>query len=154
MIYKNSIYQHYKLLLLFNMLSDYKSYKYIVRLRLDIKFNNNILDLINILNNNNNLQLIIHYDLFAIGRPNIMNCYCNGLNNNYGKYNFDSKLNKNPKWLPDYNKNKTKKDWIHRWTYAPEIQLFEQLFEYCINNNFNINDTILSDNICEIIRFK
>ena len=37
----------------------------------------------------------------------------------------------------DYNhKNK------QHWTYAGERQLFEMLFEYCINKNIDINRTI------------
>ena len=29
------------------------------------------------------------------------------------------------------------------WTYAPERQLFEMLFEYCNNNNLDVNNSIL-----------
>jgi hypothetical protein len=46
--------------------------------------------------------------------------------------------------MRDYN-NKNRR----AWTYAPERQLFEMLFEYCITKNLDINQTI-----CEIMSDK
>ena len=32
----------------------------------------------------------------------------------------------------------------YKWTYSPERQLFEMIFEYCKNNNLDINKSIRS----------
>lgn len=141
--YENSIHQHYKIIDCYNMIrnsNNFNDINYIVRLRLDIIINTNLCTLINKLENNLNLQIILGWDLFAIGRPNIMKCYCTGLENNYGNYNYNVIV---PKKLPimlDYHTiNKQK------WTYSPERQLFEMLFEYCNRNNHDINIAIYNE---------
>lgn len=76
-----------------------------------------------------------------------MRCYCNGLKGNYGNYNFKTVV---PEFLPvmiDYNHLERK-----RWTYAPERQLFEMLFEYCNNNKLELHKTIKSVECCMIVR--
>jgi hypothetical protein len=156
--YDNSIHQHYKLLDCYNLLNediyhndiDIDNCKYIVRLRFDTCFTANILDIISLLENNSKLEIAMCWDLFAIGKPEIMKCYCNGLNNNYGNYNYDidlSYLEKIPIWDDYLTTGK------YQWTYAPERQLFEMIFEYYDKNKKNINDTImtLERNYCYVI---
>ena len=118
---------------------------YIVRLRLDIKIETDISSLIAKLENNSNLQIILGWDFIAIGNPEIMDCYCTGLENNYGNYHYNVIIPKELPIMMDYHELDK-----NRWTYAPERQLFEMLFEYCNNNNLDINNAI-SDEISSII---
>jgi hypothetical protein len=155
MIHDNCIHQHYKILDCYNMARttlDLSEYDYVVRLRLDIKFKKyNILDLIDTLESNKKLHLIMCWDVFAIVRPDIMKCYCTGLEHNYGNYNYSTIVPVTHPVMPEYH---TFTDYYkHRWTYAPERQLFEMMFEYCVNRNLPILDTIHEVNSnCEIIR--
>lgn len=152
--YDNSIEQHYKIMDCYNLfLNDsdsdinIKNCDYIIRLRLDTEFTMNILDILEIFKINPQIEILLNWDFFAIGKPKIMNYYCDGLNNNYGKYNFQTEVPEIVPIILDYK-------YIDRyiWTYAPERQLFEMLFEYCNKNNININDSIKSISCCHIIR--
>ena len=152
--YDNSIRQYYKIMDCYNLfINDHDNNinitncDFIIRLRLDIAFTINILEILEIFKINPQLQIIMDWDFFAIGKPKIMECYSNGLNNNYGKYNYQTYV---PDVLPIMHDYKIIDR--YRWTYAPERQLFEMLFEYCNKNNFNINDIIKSINCCKIIR--
>jgi hypothetical protein len=139
--FENAIYQHHKILCCYNLIrnDNVNDYDYIVRLRMDIKINIDIIDVLDLFQNKTELELIMDWDRVAIGTPKIMNCYCTGLENNYGNY---KNLTNVPDILPimqdykivDYN----------IWMYAPERQLFEMLFEYCNNNNLDINKIINS----------
>jgi hypothetical protein len=110
---------------------------YIVRLRLDTTIETDIRSLITKLETNSNLQIILGWDFVAIGKPEIMDCYCTGLENNYGNYHYNVIIPKEVPVMTDYHTN----DHV-QWTYAPERQLFEMLFEYCNNNNLDINNAI------------
>ena len=148
--YDNSIEQHYKILDCYNLLKNDKNiekYDLIIRLRMDVEININILDIISLFTKKPNLEIALCWDFFAIGKPKIMECYCTGLNNNYGNYNYQVKIPDNLPIMQDYNYLDK-----HRWTYAPERQLFEMLFEYCNNNNLDINEVIENTNFCFIIR--
>lgn len=152
--YDNSIYQHYKILDCYNLFIDdcendinITNCDFIIRIRFDSLFKMNILDILDNFKENPKLEIIMDWDFFAIGKTKIMECYCNGLNNNYGKYNFQTPV---PDILPIMRNYKTAEK--YRWTYAPERQLFEMLFEYCNTQNLNINDAIQSISCCEIIR--
>jgi hypothetical protein len=88
-----------------------------------------------------------------------MECYCDGLNNNYGKYRYIYTNERD--WfqmLLDYcdnnNLNINDCDILnkYKWTYAAEIQLFVMLFEYCEKNNFNSKDIMKDIYCCNIIR--
>jgi len=155
--YENSIYQHYKILDCYSLFNDdiingkidINNCKYIIRLRFDTIFTINILDILSFFENKPNLEIVMCWDLFAIGKLEIMKCYCNGLNNNYGKYNYNVDLS-HLKNIPIMNDYLTLDK--HRWTYAPERQLFEMIFEYCQKNKININDTIDSVSCCYIKR--
>jgi hypothetical protein len=152
--YDISIHQHYKLMDCYNLfINDSDSdinitnCDFIVRIRFDIAFNRNILDILENFKINPTLELIINYDLFAIGKAKIMECYCNGLNNNYGKYKYDTIVPDVIPIMADYHILEK-----YRWKYAAERQLFEMLFEYCNINNLNINNTIKDMHCCVIIR--
>jgi hypothetical protein len=105
---------------------------------MDRKFPMNIIDAIKLLENSK-LEILMYWDMFAVGKPSIMKCYCNGLNNNYGNYYYQTTVPENLPIMPDYHI-------LDRciWAYAPERQLFEMLFEYCNQNNLDINETIKS----------
>ena len=152
--YDNSIHQHYKIMDCYNLfINDTKSNinikncDFIVRLRLDTSISSNILDMLEIFKINPTTEILMSHDLFAIGKPKIMECFCNGLNNNYGKYKYLTVVPDVLTIWPDYNFMDK-----YRWTYAPERQLFEMIFEYCNKNNININDAIKSIPDCIIIR--
>jgi len=146
--YENSIYQHHKILDCYNLFrNDKETALFIIRIRLDVIIEKNILDILNLFKSDPELQTYCSWDFMSVGKPDIMNCYCTGLENNYGNYSYKTNV---PRFLPimhDYNDT----DRI-RWTYAPERQLFEMLFEYCNNNNLDINKSIKSDNYCNIVR--
>lgn len=153
--YDNSIHQHYKLMDCYNLFindtdSDINSTNcdFIIRLRLDTEFTMNILDILDFFKIDPKLEIIMDWDFFAIGKPKIMEYYCNGLNNNYGNYKYETIVSDIPNIMHDYH---TLDRYI--WTYAPERQLFELLFEYCNNNNFIINDVIKPISCCKIIKY-
>jgi hypothetical protein len=153
-IYENSIYQHYKILDCYNLYINDNTDRninndIIIRMRLDTIFHSDIMDNIILLQDNTLCKILMHWDLFAIGKYLIMKEYCNGLNNNYGNYNYNADLSniEYPLICHDYKKL----DRI-RWTYATEVQLFEILFQYCNKLNLNINKTIIPINICNILR--
>jgi hypothetical protein len=152
--YDNSIRQHYKIIDCYNLLindvdSDINitNCDFIIRLRLDACFTTNLLDILDIFKENPKLDIIMDWDFFAIGKPKIMECYCNGLNNNYGNYTFQTYVPSLPPVVYEY-------DIMDRytWTYAPERQLFEMLFEYYNKNGINIHNAIKSISCCNIIR--
>jgi len=136
--YDNSICQHYKILDCYNLFRNDDLYNtndtYIVRMRLDTVINKNILDILSLFNNNHDLKISMCWDFFALGTFKIMECYCTGLENNYGNYNYLTIVPDNVPIMVDYKKMDKKK-----WTYAPERQLLEMLFEYCNVNNIDIN---------------
>jgi hypothetical protein len=147
--YDNSISQHHKILDSYNLFRNdaNEDTLFIIRIRMDIIVKKNILDMLDLFNIHPELQIYCSWDFMSLGKIDIMNCYCTGLEKNYGNYTYNTHV---PPVLPimnDYNKlNK------HIWTYAPERQLFEMLFEYCNNNNLDINKSIMSEFYCEIIR--
>jgi len=148
--YDGSIFQHYKILDCYNLFKNTEPLEncdYIIRLRMDIEITNNIIDILYLFEENPELEIIVDWDFFAVGKPKIMDCYCSGLNNNYGNYNYQIDVPDNLPIMYDY------KDLDRfRWTYAPERQLFEMLFEYCNNNNLDINKSIKSVNCFIIVR--
>jgi hypothetical protein len=149
--YENSIHQHYKILDCYNLLKNdeemFQKYDYIVRLRMDVEINNNILDILSFFTKNIELQIVLCWDFFALGKPKIMHCYCSGLDNNYGEYCYNTCLPDKLPIMHDYSKLEK-----FKWTYAAERQLFEMMFEYCNQNELDINKSIKSNNFCKIIR--
>ena len=150
--YESSIYQHYKIYDCFNLLENYTSYTdydYIIRLRLDTIFDYDISEYIKYLDNNINVHILTRWDFFAIGKPDIMKYYCCSLKNKYGTYNFDTNVdhidtieicNDSRHFTDNYKDLKINNS--YRWTYPPEIQLFETLLEFCHNNGLDINKTM------------
>jgi hypothetical protein len=147
--YYNGIYQHHKILDCYNLFrNDDVKPLYIIRIRLDVIIQTNICDMLNLFETNPNLNIICHWDFMSIGKPDIMNCCCTGLENNYGNYVYLTPVAENPPIMNDYHTIER-----NRWTYAPERQLFEMLFEYCNNNNLDIHDSIKSNDMCSIVRY-
>jgi len=154
MKYPNTVYQQHKILDCYNLFkssADFDDCDYIVRMRFDCKFTANIIDMIELFTENPELDLLIDWDWFAIGKPNIMKCYCNGLDNNLFSYNYKTPV---PAVLPVmgygdvyyFNLNP------YIWTYAPERVVFEMLFDYCNKNNLDMNKTIRREHVCSILR--
>lgn len=138
--YENSIHQHYKLLdsyILYE--NDNIRCDYIVRMRLDTEMNTNIIERLDTIKQDKEVKILMDWDLFAIGTPDLMKVYSTGLYNKYGEYNFNTKVGKELPIMHDYHTIDRK-----RWTFAPERQLFEMIFDYCNKNNLNINTTIKS----------
>lgn len=155
--YERSIHQHYKILDCFNLYRNDESFKdvdFIIRMRLDCIFKKNICNIINEFNINNKIKIIMQWDHFAIGHEDIMTNYCTGLEDKYGTYFYKTIIPKNIPFIDKYNS----KNYI-KWAYSAERQLFEQLFEYCNFNKYNINDTIKSIphrgdyRFCKLVRF-
>ena len=148
--YDNSIHQHYKILDCYNLFKNdnLENCDYIVRLRMDVAITMDILDVISSFTQNPELGIFLHWDWFALGKPEIMKWYCTGLENNYGNYKYDVVV---PDILPvmgDYKELNR-----YKWTYSPERQLFEMLFDYCNCNNLDINKTIVDTNkFCKLVR--
>lgn len=137
--FSKGINQHHKILDCYNLMrnDDIDNFDFVIRLRMDTKYLENILVPLKLFEQDTNLQILMSHDHFAIGKPKIMECYCTGLENNYGNYTYNVLV---PSKLPIMYPTKDKL----RWTYAPERQLFEMLFEYCNLNNLDINKTIRS----------
>ena len=147
----SSIYQHYKICDAFNLLenfTNYNEYDYIIKIRLDLAFHSNMLNVFHLFNDPN-VEILCDWDTFAIGKPEIMKCFCTTLQNKYGTYTFNAVVNVDPTICMGYNNYKSPHNYS-RWVYSPEIQLFETLFEYCNLRNLNINDTIKECKCCRI----
>jgi hypothetical protein len=114
---------------------------------LDVEIHKNILDVLSMFDQNPELEIVLDWDLFAVGKPDIMKCYCSGLNNKYGTYNYNTDV---PDELPVMQNYKHLDK--HRWTFAPERQLFEMLYEYCNTHRLDINKSINSVKFCTIVR--
>jgi hypothetical protein len=146
--YEGSIHQHYKILDCYQMAKKNGSLEqvdYIVRIRLDVVIEKDIQDVISLVEDSSGVEIVIDWDFFALGKPSIMEWYCNGLENNYGNYNYNVPV---PTFFPvmqDYLTTDKK-----RWTYAAERQLFEMLYDYCNKHNLDINKTIVNTKFCNI----
>lgn len=145
--YENSIFQHHKILDCYNLLDEDDDVDYVVRLRMDTQFNSNIMDYLTLFDTYPDSEIFMDYDLFAIGKPKIMDCFCSGLDNNYGNYNYQVYVPENVPIINDYHYLEKK-----RWTYAPERQLLEMLFEYCNLHHKDISQVIRSIHCCFINR--
>jgi hypothetical protein len=160
--YDNSIHQYYKLFDAYNLCKNYQkknniSYDFIVRSRLDTEYDNNLIGCIEYLEQNKNCKLLGVWDIFAIGKNDIMDIYCSCIDKNYGNYFNPERKNFNNSIIScsNYCNLLNNDSYIYTWRFAPEIQLFECLFEYCDKNNLLIDETIntcLKTINCHIIR--
>jgi hypothetical protein len=148
--HEGSIHQHYKILDCYNLAKENGSLEnvdYIVRIRMDTVIKKDIQEIISMIESSSEIEIVIDSDLFALGKPSIMEWYCNGLNNNYGNYNFEVPVPDTFPVMETYLTNDKK-----RWTYAAERQLFEMLYDYCHKNNLDINKAIKNTGTCVIER--
>ena len=60
---------------------------------------------INLLEETKTLEIVCAWDVIIIGRPKIMNCYCTGLENNYGTYNYSTCVPQPAPILDSYHLN-------------------------------------------------
>ncbi len=132
--------QYYKLYDCYNLLNNYiniNDYNYIVKLRFDILFKYNIIDMLNYLNNNKNVQIYMNWDMVAIGKPKIMEHYLN-LFKSY--YNYDITKQKH-----NMEKGITGSKELYYTLddkYKPEIILYEHIYKYCNDNKLIIDNII------------
>jgi hypothetical protein len=129
--------------------NEYEKCDYIIRIRLDVIVKKDILEILSLFTKRPELEIVIKWDFFAIGKPKIMKCYCSGLENNYGNYTNQVVV---PDILPVMHDYKSLDP--YRWMFAPERQLFEMLYDYCNRNYLDINKTICNIDFCNIIREK
>jgi hypothetical protein len=152
-IYPSGIPQYHKMANCFEMLTNYtnvENYDYIIRSRLDTVYEHDIFNYIKELNNNTQCLYVGNDDQFGIGRPDIMKVYFN-LINNFGTYhthylrdNFKDSIIHINTWKSHLIDNAI------TWRYA-SLQLSESLYQYCDNNNLDI-DTSLKPKLYGYIR--
>jgi hypothetical protein len=148
--HEGSIHQHYKILDCYNLSKKDGSFDnadFIVRIRMDVVINKNIQELINVIEKNPDVEIVIDWDIFALGKPSIMKWYCTGLERDYGNYNFNVPVPETFPVMDDYLTTNKKK-----WTYSAERQLFEMLYDYCHKKKLDINKAIVNIKMCDIKR--
>ena len=141
-VYRNSIYQHHKILDCFNMARESKEFTefdVIVRIRPDTAPKYNIIPFLRSMAEQPGPRICMAWDLFAAGSPDVMTFYCTGLERDYGKIKGWTSFDEPPQLVLDYATMKRK-----RWTYAPERQLFEMIFRYIRKRGLSVNDVIIS----------
>jgi len=150
--YPTSILQYHRLLDAYNLFkNDSCDCDWIIRMRWDCIFSVNIMDILKTFENNPKQEIVTSHDHFAVGKKNIMNVYCNTMLHKYGKYKFDSRTHTPVNLLCQLDKTYPPDD-LNMWTYAPEIQLFETLFEYCIINSLDMESALIPMKCCKIVR--
>jgi hypothetical protein len=146
-----SVHQMYKIYDAFNMLNNhngygnYRNYDFICKIRLDILIQENIIDSLNRINNDPDIQMIYHWDLNILGKPEIMKYYCEGLTNKLGFYDFSISNYPNFGELFAFSYEMYchfKINEKYRWRFAPEMQLTEHMLRYCEENNLDASKTI------------
>lgn len=142
--YPNGIYQYHRMAHCFELLTNYtkaEDYDYIIRSRLDTVYEYNIYEHIKQLNNNPSIIYMGNDDAYGIGRPDIMKVYFN-LINNFGTYhnhylrnNFENSIIHIITWKQHLIND------AKRWRYA-SLQLSESLYQYCDDNNLDIDTSL------------
>jgi hypothetical protein len=159
--YDNHIYYHYRLYDMYNLLYNYdndllKNYDYIIYIRIDVFLNTNIINYLDILDKNNNIKIFTQGNIFTIGRPSISekllkiitrekyyNKHLNKINYNFNLTN-ESIVSKEFFYNDDIEHQK-------RYSLCSELQFIECLFEYCVENNLDIDISIKNlPNICNV----
>jgi hypothetical protein len=144
--YPTGILQYHKMASCFEMLTNYtnvENYDYIIRSRLDTVYEHDIFNYIKELNNNPQCLYVGNDDQFGIGRPDIMKVYFN-LINNFGTYHTHHLRDNFKDSIVDINTWKSHLidiDIAITWRYA-SLQLSESLYQYCDNNNLDIDTSL------------
>jgi hypothetical protein len=115
-------------------------YDYIIRLRTDSFFKQNIYNSIKILDDDNNKHILLSWDWGFLGRYDIMVHICK-LIFKYGEYNYGEIKHDNlftSKIGCDNYLNLSKTTWPC-WSESPEVQLFEHILTYVYEKNLNSN---------------
>lgn len=152
--YPVAVAQYYRIYDAFHLMMEYthghpETYDYIIRTRFDITYSN-LIPSLELLDENPSILLCGNWDKFAIGRPVIMREYCCIVANNFGLYDKDTTNHIFNRSLIEYD-NFYQAERI-RWTFAPEIQLFCCLFDFCDKNQLDIDSTIKVVENIEIVR--
>ncbi len=138
----NSISQYYKLYDSYNLLennSNINNYKYIIRMRFDILFDYDIINILNDINNDLTSELYIFWEIFSIGKPNIMKQYFKILDN-YESYDFTKQ--RHDMKIGITGSSNSYYSLPNNWKNATEIKMYENLYSYCNKNNLDIDTTI------------
>lgn len=146
------VYEHYRLYDLYNLLDNYSSienYDYIIRFRIDVFFNYNLDIYLERLNNNNDIHIFAEVNIFTIGRSlvskkilqivSLEKLYNKHLYNIYYNFSLNSESIVEPEFFYCNNVEHQK-----RYSYCAELQFVECLFEYCVENNLDIDKAIKS----------
>lgn len=138
--YPGSVHQYYKVLDCFNLFRNsewYQKTDYIARVRMDTMFKTSVYDALTTLQDDPKLHILVHWDFFALGKPEIMEMYCTTVEHGFGTYTNKIKVPDEPPIMVDYNSIE-----MGRWMYAPERQLFEAIFEWCNNQQLDVFEAI------------
>ena len=139
------MYIFYRLYFAYLLMNNYENkhnikYDYIIRLRTDSFFKQNIYNSIKILDDDNNKHILLSWDWGFLGRYDIMVHICK-LIFKYGEYNYGEIKHDNlftSKIGCDNYLNLSKTTWPC-WSESPEVQLFEHILTYVYEKNLNSN---------------
>ena len=155
-IYPTLIPQYHKLAACFELLTNYKNayeYDYIIRSRLDVVYTYEIYNFIRELINNPSCIYTGSDDHFSIGRPDIMKVYFDLINNfgTYHAYHLRDNFKRNATTIETWKECLTNP--VHAIAYRySTLQLLESLYQYCDNNNLDIDTSLQCANGCGYIR--
>jgi hypothetical protein len=136
--------QQYKILDCYNLFINdsendinRKNCDFIIRMRLDTEFEMDLCDILDGFKENPKLEIAMCWDWGLIGKPEVMDMVCTGLDNNYGKFGYDIDISYIPEYFHEvYSWDKK------RWKYAHERQMFEMIFTYFYERGIDMNDAI------------
>ena len=102
----------------------------------------NLDPLFEMIDNLENLQLIADYDFLLIGKLDIMKLFFTMVNEKYGTFGIrDPNKYQWNKFIMDRNFYYNNLN-NYEYTYSPEVQMIECLFEYCYNLGLFIDETL------------
>ena len=139
--------QYYRLYDVYNLLCNYQAetnttYDYLMRCRPDIKYIQDLAPLFEMIDHSEKLQLIADYDFLLIGKLDIMKLFLTMVVEKYGTYGLrDPNKYQWNKFIMDHNFYYNNLN-NHEYTYSPEVQMIECLFEYCYNLGLLIDETL------------
>lgn len=139
------MYIFYRLYFAYLLMNNYENkhnikHDYIIRLRSDLFFKQNIYNYIKILDDDNNKHVIFNWDWGFLGRYDIMVHICK-LIFKYGEYNYgeikhDELITSK---IGCANYLNLSIQWASCWSESPEVQLFEHVLNYIYEKNLDSN---------------
>ena len=138
------MYIFYRLYFAYLLMNNYENkhnikHDYIIRLRSDSFFKQNIYNYIKILDDDNNKHIVLHWDWVFLGRYDIMVHICK-LILKYGEYNYGEIKHDEliVSKLSCANYFNLSIQWTC-WSESPEVQLFEHILNYIYEKNLDSN---------------